>query len=587
MPTFRERLSGLFSSAADRRLRAAAAELWQDAPKPSAALASRAAQQPAPWTDEIGSPPGHTPQIDWYQDQPAPPPGMYGFKPGYSDHTYTQFAAPLGFEGFGLETIRAAVAQHRLGIFWMSSLLTVSVLGFAPVQAALSQAIAPILDLPRQIKIGGTFGPRLSGGDRGLARLLRDEVAEQLVPGDGLMPSPFFPPELWGTMAIYLRMMGFAVLQHVDGEPDPDTGVRMRFTRIWEPWAINWYRSPRKVIAQTTEGPVDIANDGKFTIVGDTNEPYLYDAAILCLGEEAFGGKLTQEQRLNWLEFFGQPKLYSTLPEKIATESATGNYFYAALEQIYGPNGRGVLPFGAKLDAVALSGEGSKAFQEAIIDHIVHIFMVLTGSAGTIGNGMNTGAGNTYQPAKDGSWAVRHDLIARPTRAIVQAINGGHIKPFCDINYGAAILKARTFSYPRLDIPIVDSESEERINGIIAHQKARAEIVKGLRGTGFDVSQEVADAIADDLEVRRVPLAPEVEGGGEIFQYHITEKQVAVDEVRARLGLPPLPGGVGSVEQLALEREEGRDKTGTVKQTDDVDEPNKDALAKPAEEQAA
>ncbi len=563
-----DRARSLLRSPADRRLDAIARELWQDAPTPSPAL-SLAASQPPPWSGYPGTP-GRTPQIDWMQDQPAPPPDMYRFQAGYSDHTYTQFAAPLGFEAFSLEAIRGAVAQHRIGIFWASSLLTISILGFAPVQAALSQAIAPILDLPRKIRSDTESGPRFIGTKyKGLARLLRDEVIELLVLGDGLQPSAYFPPELWGTMAIYLRMMGFAILQHVDGDPDPDTGVRPRFSRIWEPWAINWYRSPRKVIAQTSEGPVDITNDGKFTIVGDTNEPYLYDAAICSLGEEAFAGKLTQEQRMNWLMFFGQPKLFATLPEKISTKGQAGNAFLAALESIYGPSGRGILPYGTVLDAVALKGEGSKAFQEGIIDAIVHIFMVLTGSAGTIGNGMNTGAGQSYQPAKGGAWGVRQDLVSRPIRAIVQAVNGGYIKPFCDGNYGHAIEEAQARGqwngYPRLEVPLPDEERDARIASIAAREKMRCDILLARAGVGSPPTQTIADELAEDLEVRPIPIVDSK--AGTIYEYHIEQKQVATDEVRQGLGLPPLPNGQGSVEELARERAEGRDKTGVVKQT--------------------
>lgn len=510
--------------------------------------------------------PARTPQINWMQDQPAPPPGMYGYHPGYSDHTYKSFAAPLGFEQFSLDAIRAAVAAHRQGTFWQSSLLMIAILGFAPVQAALSQAIAPILDGTRHCKV--------NGGDRGLSRVLRAEIQEQLAPGDGLEPSRYLPPELWGTMAIYLRMMGFAVLQHVDGDQDYDTGVRPRFSRIWEPWAINAYRSPRKLIAQTTEGPVDITNDGKFTIVGDTDEPWLFDAAITCLGEEALGGKITQEARNNWIEFFGQPKLYSTLPEKIATEGQAGNAFYAALEQIYGPMGRGIVPFGTKLEAISIGGEGTAAFKDALIDQIIHIFMVLTGSAGTIGSGGPTGAG-PYTPQKGGFWNVRGDLVARPTLAITRAINRGHVKPYCDQNYGQAIVEAQKNGqwrgYPCVDIPIPDPEKEERIGGEITRQKAYTDQLKADREAGGVVDQERADKLAARFEALPLTLADARPKGGEIFQYHITEKQVAVDEVRDRLGLEPLPGGIGSVEQLAREREEGRDKTGAVKVSEDGD----------------
>lgn len=575
----------LLLSPADRRLAAIERELWQDAPKPDPRRAWLAQRSPSsivaaePWSGDP-QPPARTPEINWMQDQPAPPPGMYTFKAGYSDHTYQSFAAPLGFEQFSLDAIRSAVAAHRQGIFWQSSLLMIAILGFAPVQAALSQAIAPILDGTRQM--------RVNGGDRGLSRILAEEIREQLVPGDGLEPSRFLPPELWGTMAIYRRMMGFAVLQHVDGDPDSVLGYRPRFTRIWEPWAINAYRSPRKLIAQTVEGSVDITNDGKFTVVGDTDEPWLFDAAITCLGEEALGGKITQEARNNWIEFFGQPKLYATLPEKIGTEGAAGNAFFAALEQIYGPSGRGIVPFGTKIEEVSIGGEGTNAFKDALLDQIIHIFMVLTGSAGTIGSGGPTGAG-PYTPQKGGFWNVRGDLVARPVLDMTRAVNRGHVKPYCDQNYGQAIVEAKARGqwkgYPCIEIPLPDPERDERIASVIEREKARVEIIRERRSVGIVVEQEDSDKIADALELPHVTLG---EARGEITDKDIEAKNFSPDEVRAAKGYGPLPNGVGSVEQLARERAEGRDKTGVVRQTETEDvKPAEGAAPAPPAEEAA
>ena len=74
----------------------------------------------------------------------------------------------------------------------------------------------------------------------------------------------------------------------------------------------------------------------------------------------------------------------------------TGGAFWACIQTIRGPGGFGVLPHGSRLDAVSISGEGSKAFQDALIDAIIHVYMVLTGSAGTIGSSGVGGAAGPY-----------------------------------------------------------------------------------------------------------------------------------------------------------------------------------------------
>lgn len=571
-----DRARSLFRSPADRRLEAAEREAWQSAPRASASLARRASSEP--FAPGPAQPPPTTPRIDWTNAQPAPPPTQFVYAPGYSDHTYQQFAAPLAFEGWDLCGIRGAIAAHRLGLFFQSSALMISILGFAPVLAALKQAVDPILDLAQKAHV--------RGGDKGLARLVAAEAREQLVPGCGLLPSPYLPPQLWGQMAIYLRMLGFCVLQHVDGDPDPITGVRPRYTRIWEPWAVNYYWSPEKWIALTTEGPVEICNDGKFTLVIDSNRGHT-EGAIVAIAEEAFAGKLTQEARNNWIQFFGSPKIYMTLPEKRSTHGEDGDAFAVAAETIYGPDGRGIVPYGTKIDTVALTGEGSKAFQDSLLDAIIHIFMVLTGSAGTIGSGGPTGAG-PYQPQKGGPWNVRHDLVARPTIAIVRGINQGHIAPYCDENYSEAIARAKragTWEYPTLVVPIDDPDRDQRIESLIKREDARTEIIRNRREVGIMVTQEDADALAEELEVRKVALA-DIKGA--ITDKDIEGKLFAPDEVRAAKGYGPLPDGVGSVEQLARERADGRDKTGVVKQTETEDvKPAEGAVpAPPAEETA-
>lgn len=524
-------LDRLFSSPADRRLAAAEREAWQSAPAPSVsrALAS------APWSGSPQSSP-NAPRINWYQDQPEPPPRVHTFREGYHDHTFQTWATPSGFEGFDLSRIDNAVAMHRLGYFVETYLLSFAALRFGPLLAALQQAVAPFHALPRHVH----------KGERGLARLVGAEVEEQLVPRSGLRASPHFPSTLWGTMGINLRMVGFHVLQHTDGDPDPVTRVRPRYTRTWPIWAVRKQRSPMKWLAMTSGGEVEIKNDGKFTLVCDEEEPEL-TGAIVALGDEAFGGRMSQSARQNWLDFFADPKLVATLPEKVATGSAAGDAFFDALETLYGPEGRTTLPYGSRVDAVAIPGTGAQAFQAALLDRIIHCFMVLTGSAGTIGNGMNTGAGESqpYQPAKGGAWNIRHDLIARPALAMVRGVNQGHVAPFVDFNYAEqvrAATRAGTWVDPVLEIPIMTPEREDRIAGEVARYKALTDQVSAERAAGAVVDQDRVDHLASRYEVRAFVLASQDDAPSAQLDLAPTDlaKVVRVDEARRSRGLPPI-----------------------------------------------
>src|SRR5262249_11327184 len=156
------------------------------------------------------------------------------------------------------------------------------------------------------------------------------------------------PPVLWGSMQLDLAMMGFTVLQHAYGDPDPETGVRPIYTRRWPTWAIQYHRWRRTYVALTLEGPVDIiSGDGKFTLIGDSEEPH-FDGAIRALGLEVLDGALVKQARASYVDRYGNPKWVGFMPEGVAVRSPEGDAFFDALATIQGPNGFGALPFGSK-----------------------------------------------------------------------------------------------------------------------------------------------------------------------------------------------------------------------------------------------
>jgi len=498
--------------------------------------------------------PARTPGIDWTGQGMPPHQGPFQFHPGYSDHTYQPGGAPVGFEGWTLPRIRAAVASHSIGIFWESSLLMVTLLRFAPVLAALMQAIAPIFDLDRYIR----------GGERGLAKLVRDELEEMLVPRAGLVPSPYLPPTLWGTMMILIRMMGFVVLQHVDGEPDPDTGVRPRYTRIWPPWAVQYERTIGKWYAYTQEDLVEIKNDGKFTLVCDTLEPHLNDSALVAISEEVMSGRLIQQLRNSWFTKYGTPKLVGKMPEKVALNSPQGIAFVNALRTIVGPDGIGAIPYGAEVEFKGLDSKAADSFGAGLQSVVLHIAMVLVGGTGTGIDGKEDGGEGVYKPQKGGQWTVLHDRVARPLKAIVRSVNGGHIAPFCDINYYDAIIgaqRAGTWVYPTLDIPLPKPDQEERIQAFGARYKLALEIVAMAYEDDILITQEWLDRLSDRLELDPRLVLGSLPGV-RYEQWHVQYKLVAVDEVRESLKLPALPDGAGSTDRLAQERLSGKDEVG-------------------------
>lgn len=478
-----------------------------------------------------GSP--NIPPIDWSREGPVPIPATGApFVPGFSDYTFRASTAPLAFEGFTLDRLRSAAAQHRQGLFLESSLAMFALLGFGPCLAALRQRCAPSISLDRHI---------VSEGARGLARVVADEVREMITPGNGLLPSPYFPPEEYGTIAIYGAMFNFSVLQHVDGEPDPETGIRMRYTRTWPVWATNYYRGGRKWIAVTTDGPVEI--DGThFSIVADEDEPHL-SSAVLSLMEEVFSGRQTEQFRNAWIRAFGSPKLIGTMPPKVPTESDTGRAFYSAVMTILGPGGFGILPYEAKMDTIGLKGEASGAFKEALDSVIGIIGMVLIGSNGLL----DKGTGGVYvSPAFEG---VAMRLISRDIVARDRAINAGHILPFLRQNYGAQIDAAKAggrWVDPVLRTPLPDLSAEARHEAAAKQQAAYYAAIKFEKEVGGEMTDDRAKALAklhgaDPLTLAAKPV------GAASYAYDQENGIITIDQRLEELGKPPAEDDRGSL----------------------------------------
>lgn len=465
------------------------------------------------------------PAPNYNADQPPPPPREFKFDPRYHGHTFRAPAAPLAFSGWSLERIRAAIDLHDQGYFLESSMLAIVASRFGPVFAALSQAIAPALGLPRHVR----------GGVRGLARILRDEIEAQLAPRSGLLPSPHFPPWLWGSAALDLRMMGFSVLQHAYGDEDPVTGVRPIYTRRWPTWATQYYRYRRTFVAITTDGPVDIiSGDGKFTLLADTEEPH-FEGAIRALGVEVLDGTLVKQARNSYVDRYGNPKWVGIMPPNVGTRTKEGDDFFDALRVIQGPDGYGALPNGSTYGVVQMTSSQSTVFKDALDNVWQFCAAIILGSDGTL----SKGTGVYTAPVFAG--VARH-LVNRVLKCLIRGVNMGHIAPYLACNYAASIEAASGWIDPVLDIPLPDPEADARIDSYTKHQAALVAQMKAEREAGFLVDQERVNLLAEKLDVEPPTLAPvkEAEGKSLILSPTGVEKIALVDEGRASQGLKPI-----------------------------------------------
>lgn len=481
--------------------------------------ASEAASEPRqPYTGGP-QPPADIPPPTPLVDQPPPPPASFKYDARYHGHSFQSFSAPVAFDGWTLKRARDAVSMHRQGYFLESSTLAIVLLSFAPVLAAIGQRLAPALALPRKIKCG----------TRGLSRILGAEVEKQLAPSQGLLPSPYFPPTLWGATGFDLAFSGFSVWQHAYGEPDPDTGIRMCYTRRWPTWAVNYYRYKRQFVALTSEGPIDIVSgDGKWTIIADSDEPHFL-GAIVALPEEVLGGIFDKRAWSAYIDKYGNPKWIGQMPPGTGVRTPEGDAAFDALATIRGPDGFGIVPNGMNVDIKGLVAGASTVIKDAIESHWQYIAAVILGSDGT----MTRGTGVYSAPIFAG---VRRDLVDRDLRAIVRGANGGHVAPWLAFNYAASIEEASGWIDPVLDIPLPDPDADARIKSYSERVKSFHDIIE-KESKWFIITQERVDQLAKSLEIDTPVL-------NLLASYKVSadaqEKITRVKEARKASGMTPL-----------------------------------------------
>lgn len=492
--------------------------------RPAVAAARLAAAEPYSGQPQ---PAPTTPAPVYSTDQPIMIPEPH-FRPGYHDHTYEATWAPINYGGVTIALARAYLEQHDTGSSFLGSYtLSIALTRFPAVFSALGVRIAPSVALERQIL----------GGQRGLAKRVAQEVEAQLCPRGALLPSPCFPSTLWGSIAIELAMMGFAVLQHVYGPPDA-FGVRRVYTRRWPTWAVQYQAWRKTYVALTNETPVDILNDGKFTLIGKTDVPHL-QGALRALVMPALDGSQTMQARAQWVNRFSDPKLVATMSEKIAPGTAEGKALLAVLQTLIGPGGRAVLPAGTKLDAIGLSAEASAVFKDTLDSDNGYVWSVLTG--------VNAQAdGGVYKPLV--FWGIIRATVGDDIAAITRGINQGHVYPYTRFNYAAAIDEEiaadegapadmpRGWVDPVLSIPLPDPEKDERIGSYTRNALALTAQVKAEREAGAPPDQARINLLAGRMGVDPFTLADVPPAGAEIFAYDLDNCVVTINDQRANKG---------------------------------------------------
>jgi hypothetical protein len=401
-----------------------------------------------------------------------------------TDMTYLAHAfealAPVSLGNWNVERIRHARDQHAQGQFESSAPLADAMLTDARIAPGLMQRLGPLLGIPREV----TGGQRWNG--HGLAEKVRLEAEQMFAP-----ESTACPPGTLAAGFVSTAMLGPAILQNVcRGRTD---GSRIDFeTRPWPMQLSSWNEALKRYQVSTTDGLITVEpNDGKWIVI----EPYgprsfMYGALrslALVWADRAYA----QRDRSNHSAAHGSMSIIGTLPDGIATKDDQGIAFTQAIKMLQRARAGIVKAHGSSVEAFEPKTLAWQIFGQIVNSTNADIMLALNGISDS----------RVYKPISqiDG---VRYDIVRTELGAATVGYNEGLLKPWTLLNFGDADV------VPKLGWAIPDLREQERVDAMARRFQAYAESIVALQKANFDVTQDIADRIAERFGVEAPTLKP-------------------------------------------------------------------------------
>lgn len=444
---------------------------------------------------------------------------MISANQAYLGHTYETYNTLFwNIGGWSVATIRRAIDGHDTGrglaVSWA---LGVVASRYPSIFGALRQRKAPPLGLKTEV----------TGGDRGPARLARDDFALAMKDAK----------PLWGDVFDEHAMMGFSVLQVVMRYND-ERGVLMPEVTRWPMTAIQFDPLEVRYLAITTEGLIPIVDDGHWLIVGTGETPHL-NGAIRALALQWAKAGFTDRDEAALAEYLGRKVPIGYLPPNVAAKSDEGLEMADAIRDVGKAKSGALFPNESKVETLDNIDAGAAQLFGGVLDRCSRNFAIaLLGQSGTV----SPGSPGVYTSPLFGevAFAIVREDTDHAARAFTRLAEVMTLR-----NYGALVQP------PGFRWVLPDPTEEARLKAKAEQYEAFHRAIKAEKENGFVVDQLRTEALAAEYSITPPMLADTRPQGGEIFAYHIDGQIVAKDEVRARLGLDALPDGAGSVERLA------------------------------------
>jgi hypothetical protein len=436
----------------------------------------------------------------------------------------------LGVWAWTLEKIRAARDAQMRGDFREAVALGHAMRTDPAILTAQLNRLAPARGLPVRLS-----PPR----DNARARRQLDE-AEALFGARGIAIRRDTITSLNACLADHELAIGIN-----DWTPRPD-GSRVDIEhRYWPLEHVRWDPVEQVLKTRLADGSETVITHGDGTWVvysSFAHEPWKHGAILpgaLVWAARAYGVRDLSKGTSRHAD----AKVVGTLPQGVPMQDETGALTREATEMLEltkviasADTPFGLKPFGAAVDYLVNTSQAWQVYSEVIKLGDRDAAKIYLGQDGSVSD-----SGGNYIKSKF-LFGVRNDIVEGELKgAFEPAIKTGIIDPWAAVNFGDSE------SAPVREWQMPDADQDARLESLALRVDAFNKAITELRGNGFVVDQALVVTLAADFDVPPPALADTTPSGADFYAYEIEGGIVTIDEVRARKGLAPLPGGAGAM----------------------------------------
>jgi len=414
-------------------------------------------------------------------------------------------------DDFSVEDIRGALRGHVIGQFLSSARLADTLTGDDRIASVLNARVKGMLGLPFICK------PRAKNRGDEEAKTVSKQIARLW---DRMCPRSQVAEFLqWGIQ------MGFALAEIIWKHRG---GMWVPTIRTWHPQLVYYRYDERAFYVITMDGPVRVTpGDGKWILYAPHGEYRGWMHAIVrtCSAPWRYRTYALRDWARH-AEKHGFPWVLARVP--LNSQEKDKQAFYAALQNL-GSEPTLMTPRVDENNAFDIDLKEAAHPAADVFEKLVQRCDVLI-SCAILGQNLTTEVQGGSYAAATVHGQVRQDFLEADARTLAQTLKLQLLRPFCIYNYekGQKLVPDVAWDTTPPDDKKLTSETVRNF----------AQCIQQLSQAGFPLD---VSAFAKQFGI---PIDTDAqEQQGQLFKYHLDFGVATKNEIRARLGLPPMEDG--------------------------------------------